>query len=120
MTALRVASICVLVMLTRTVWPLNAAASLPLAMIRILPSSSCWRPNGGADQPMSIWLDMTCVSGAAGRGGGGGLGVGFFLVQEGGHEAGRRRAVGRVGDGLAVGIFKRLDRRSRRHIPEEI
>jgi len=42
------------------------------------------------------------------------------LLHEGGHDAVRRRAVGRVGDGLALGIFQRLDRRSRRHIPEKV
>ena len=55
-----------LVMSRRTVWPLNTAASLPLAIMRILPSSSCCSPNGGADQPTSIWPDITCVSVGAG------------------------------------------------------
>ena len=53
-------------MLTRTVWPLNTAASLPLAMTRIAPSSSCFSPNGGAAQPTSICPDITCVSVAEG------------------------------------------------------
>src|SRR5437762_6086815 len=35
-------------------------------MIRILPSSSCCMPNGGADQPTSICPDITCVSVGAG------------------------------------------------------
>src|SRR5438045_2854329 len=47
---------------SRTVCPLNAAASLPLAITRILPSSSCCSPNGGAAHPMSICPDITCVS----------------------------------------------------------
>ena len=64
--ALRVASVCALVMSRRTVCPLNTDASLPLAMIRILPSSNCCSPNGGADQPTSIWPDITCVSVGAG------------------------------------------------------
>ena len=65
-TAFRFVSVCVLVMSRRTVWPLNTVASLPCAMIRILPSSSCCSPNGGADQPTSIWFDITCVSVGAG------------------------------------------------------
>src|SRR5512144_2989238 len=35
-------------------------------MMRIFPSSSCCRPNGGADQPTSIWPDITCVRVGAG------------------------------------------------------
>src|SRR4029079_6291310 len=45
-----------------TVCPLNTAASLPLATTRIFFSSSWSRPNGGADQPMSTWPDITVVS----------------------------------------------------------
>jgi hypothetical protein len=63
---LRVCSICAVVISGRTVCPLNTAASLPVVMIRIFPSSSCCRPSGGADQPMSIWPDSTCVSVGAG------------------------------------------------------
>src|SRR6187549_1688454 len=48
-------------MLTRTVWPLNTFASLPLAITRIAPSSNCLRPNGGAAQPTSICPDITWV-----------------------------------------------------------
>src|SRR5882724_10297492 len=66
MTLFRLASVDTLVIRSRTVWPLNTVASLPLAMIRILPSSNCCKPNGGADQPTSIWPDITCVSVGAG------------------------------------------------------
>ena len=59
-------SVCVLVISRRTVWPLNAAASLPLAMMRICFASSWSSPNGGADQPTSICPDITCVSVGAG------------------------------------------------------
>ena len=65
-TGLRFCNVCTLVTNSRTVCPLNTTASLPLAMMRILPSSSCCRPNGGADQPTSICPDMTCVSVGAG------------------------------------------------------
>src|SRR4030095_16705383 len=62
MTALRFCSVDRLVISRRTVWPLNTAASLPLAMIRILPSSSCCSPNGGGGQATSICPVITCVS----------------------------------------------------------
>src|SRR5436190_13322436 len=55
-------SACALAISSRTVWPLNTSASLPLAMMRIFFSSSWSSPNGGADQPTSTWPDMTCVS----------------------------------------------------------
>src|SRR5436309_10269133 len=61
-TAFFACSVCTLVMFRRTVCPLNTDASLPLAMMRILRSSSCCKPNGGADQPTSICPDITCVS----------------------------------------------------------
>src|SRR5678816_3758405 len=53
---------CAFAISSRTVWPLNTVASLPLAMMRIFLSSSWSRPNGGADQPTSTWPDITCVS----------------------------------------------------------
>src|SRR6185436_5946151 len=65
-TGLRVCSVCVFVISRRTVCPLKIEASLPLAMTRILLSSSCWSPKGGADQPTSIWFDITCVRVGAG------------------------------------------------------
>ena len=64
--ALRLCKVCAVVISKRTVCPLKTVASLPLATIRILPSSSCCRPNGGADQPTSTCPDITCVSVAAG------------------------------------------------------
>src|SRR5690349_1834762 len=59
-------SVCTLVMFKRTVCPLNTVASLPLAITRIFPSSSCCKPKGGAAQPTSIWPDITCVNVAGG------------------------------------------------------
>ena len=53
-------------MRSRTVWLRNAAASLPDAMMRILPWSMRSRPNGGPAQPTSTWPDITWVSVAAG------------------------------------------------------
>ena len=49
-------------MSTRTVWVRIEGTSLPLATMRILPSSSSFNPNGGAPQPISIWPDITCVN----------------------------------------------------------
>ena len=57
----RLLSTSALTMSTRMVWPLSEAASLPRAMMRILPSRSSCRPNGGADQPMSTWPVITWV-----------------------------------------------------------
>src|SRR6185437_9562668 len=50
----------------RTVCPRSEGTSLPCATMRILPSLSSFKPNGGAAQPMSIWPDITAVSVAAG------------------------------------------------------
>ncbi len=49
-------------MSTRTVWLRSDGTSLPLAMMRILPSANSFNPNGGALHPMSICPDMTWVS----------------------------------------------------------
>src|SRR5439155_27263547 len=65
-TAFLDCSACTLVISSRTVCLLSAVASLPLATIRIFPSSSCCSPKGGADQPTSICPDITCVSVAGG------------------------------------------------------
>ena len=62
----RACSVAALVMRRRTVWFLNAVASSPLAMMRILPWSMRSRPNGGPAQPTSIWPDITCVKVDAG------------------------------------------------------
>src|SRR5690349_12908220 len=65
-----------LTMIARTVWSRSDGISLPRAMMRILPSLISLMPNGGADQPMSIWPVITCVKVA----GGPPVAVGFALV----------------------------------------
>src|SRR4051812_38550577 len=52
-------------MLTRTVWVAAPGASLPAATMRILPSWTRLRLPGTADQPASIWPDITWVKVAA-------------------------------------------------------
>src|SRR5262249_28796088 len=54
-----------LVRLTRTVRVRSEATSLPVAMIRILPSSTRSRPNGAAPKPTSTCRVMVCVMVAA-------------------------------------------------------
>ena len=66
MASCLVLSALALTISTRTVCPRNEGTSLPWAMMRILPSFSPCRPNGGAAQPMSIWPDMVAVNVAAG------------------------------------------------------
>src|SRR5665213_553449 len=66
MASCLVLSASALTMMVRTVWPFIDGTSDPRAMMRILPSFSSLRPKGGADQPMSIWPDITAVKVAAG------------------------------------------------------
>src|SRR5665213_3322291 len=68
MASCLVLSASALTMMVRTVWPFIDGTSDPRAMMRILPSFSSLRPKGGADQPMSIWPDITAVKvGGAGN-----------------------------------------------------
>src|SRR4051812_1522551 len=53
-------------MLTRMVWPLIEARSFERAITRISLLLRASMPNGGADQPASICLDMTAVNVGAG------------------------------------------------------
>ena len=69
-------------MFSRTVWPLNAAASLPVAMIRICFWSSWSRPKGGADQPTSTCPDITAVRFAAGPPSAVGLAVSLYCCMK--------------------------------------
>ena len=48
------------------------------------------------------------------------LGLEVVLLHERGHDAVRRRAVGRIGDRLALGILERLDRRACGNVPVKI
>src|SRR5258708_29892621 len=60
--SLRLAIVFGLVMTSRIVWPRTSGASFARATILIAPSSICLKPNGGDDQPTSIWPDITWVS----------------------------------------------------------
>src|SRR5229473_6395098 len=62
-------------MVARTVWPRSEGTSLPWAIMRTLPSLTSCMAMGGADQPMSIWPDITAVRVAGGEP----VGVGFAL-----------------------------------------
>ena len=110
-----------LTMMTRTVWPFSDGISLPRAMMRILPSLISLRPNGGADQPMSIWPVITCVNVAGRAAGRGRLRLDAELLAERHHDVVRARAAGRIRDRVARGrVLEGLDRRIRLHVPVEI
>jgi hypothetical protein len=89
--------------------------SLPVAIWRISFLSSWSRPNGGADHPTS-----TCRQRCGRPSGRGRLGGRRVLLDEGSDDAMGGRAVGGIGDGLAVGIRDRLDRRVSPYVPIEI
>ncbi len=111
-TALRFFSVSALATSTRMVCPRTSVASVALATMWILPSSISFRPNGGEAQPTSTWSVITVVSVEVGLPVACGLGVGQLeFVDEGAHDAVGRGAVARIGDGLAVGVLERLDRR---------
>src|SRR5215468_8806680 len=65
-----------LMIVARTVCPRSDGTSLPRAMLRTLPSLISCMAMGGADQPMSIWPDITAVRVAGGLP----VGVGFALT----------------------------------------
>src|SRR5260370_35269541 len=62
----RACKVAALVMRTLTVWFLSAAASWPLAMMRIFPWSMRSRPKGGHAQPTWTWPDIDCPNVAGG------------------------------------------------------
>jgi hypothetical protein len=94
------------------------ATSLPVMMIRILPSSARSSPNGAAPKPTSSGHGLRDRCGnVAGRGG---LGRELVLRDER-EQAGMARRPGQgIGHRLAVEILDLLDRRTGRHVPIEI
>ena len=65
MASRRFCRLLTLVMFTRTLRVRKDATSLPVAMMRILPSSARSRPNGAAPKPTSTWPVMVWVMVAA-------------------------------------------------------
>ena len=120
MTALRLASVCVLVMLTAHGLALEhrrvvAAGDDPdLAFVQLLQAERRRRP-ADVDLPGHDLRQRGRRPAGRRR-----LGLQVVLLHERGDDAVRRRAVGRIGDRLAVGVLQRLDRRVRRHVPEEV
>src|SRR5260221_12282699 len=102
----RACKVAALVMRTLTVWFLSAAASLPLAMMRIFPWSMRSRPKGGPAQPTSIWADITCVNVAGGLAVATGLAFRAGLLSQAGTVAGGGGPLGVYAIGFPSGCGK--------------
>ena len=116
----RAASVAALVMRSRTVWLRNALASLPDgddADLVLVDEIEAERRPGPADIDLAGHHLGQRRRRAAGRDR---LRFEVVLAHEGVDDRMGRRAVGRIGDGLAVDIRERADRRGRLHVPEEV